>query len=255
MLDETGELVGVINLESPQIAAFSEDDKRLLQALAAQGVFAWRSVTRFEAEQRARRELELLADIDRAISSTLELETVLQLIVQRSSELIHGNLFQVFLFDKRQKDLYIAAESGLYESPRYYRQPIDKGIVGYVASENKSVLINNVHAPEWEKHYVDFTPGTQSELAVPMIQEDRLIGVLNVESARIDAFREDDKRLLEALARVAVIAVYNAELYRQERESKEVLDALRRVDAAINSGTRLEEVIRYNGQRQIAVIS
>lgn len=244
MLDENGILLGVINLESPHVDAFSEEDQELLVALAEQASIAAQSTQRFTEMQRVRQELEALSAVNQALSSTLDLEEVLQLIIDKGTELIRAPLFQVMLYNEKQESWYIAAERSMFAQQRYERQSLQVGVTGYVARERQTVRIDDVLAPEWQGIYHHFTAETRAELAAPMIQGNRLVGVLNVESPEIGFFSTDDERLLNALAGQAAVAVRNAELYRQAVQNAEIVVALRSIDAAINQHEELLQVMR-----------
>jgi len=236
LLDDRGELLGVINLESPRLNAFSDEDQRLLEALSKQAVIAIDNAMRYEAEQRARHELEVLNEMDKAISSTLELDQVLQLILDQGLQLVKAPTGNIMLFDKVKSDLWMAVERGVAEEHKGARQSLEQGVVGRAARERRTLMVGDVTEDPWDKIYLQFIPNIRSELAVPMLQDDRLIGVINAESPEMGAFGEADERLFEALAAQAVIAIKNAEQYRRLR-------ALRAIDQAIISALDLDEVM------------
>ncbi|MFN8594969.1 MAG: GAF domain-containing protein [Anaerolineae bacterium] len=233
ILDEQKQLVGIIFLDSKAAHAFSADDERLLEALAGQAYIAIRNRRQFEAEQRALRELHLLREIDNAVSSTLNTQEVLQLIVDKIDTLIDAPIFVVMLADERRGDLYQAAGRGVVADLKYHRQKIGTGIVGQVALTHQSVRIGDVNALVGEVDYLQVVSDTRSELAVPILQGDQLVGVLNVESPQVNAFNADDERLLNSLASLAVVGIQNSRLYEQEQRSRKVIDILRDVDKAI----------------------
>jgi GAF domain-containing protein len=243
MLDEKDELVGVINLESSRVGAFTEDDEQLLMAFAKQGVIARQSSKRYEAAERSKRELEVLARVSSAISSTLDLNTVLQLILEKAQELTGAPTGNIKLYDPKRSELYIVAEQGVMPEKRAWRQPISQGVMGMAAREQRPIRVDDVTAPKWRGVYLSTIPGSRSDLAVPMLRNEELVGVINVESPQVGAFGSDDERLLTALAGQAVIAVKNAELYRRARKGKEAVDALRKIDSAISKHQKLEQVL------------
>ena len=233
ILDEQEQLVGIILLDSKAAHAFSADDERLLMALAEQAYIAIHNQRRFEAEQRALRELQLLKEIDNAVSSTLNTQEVLQFIVDKSGTLIDAPVFVVMLYDERRGDLYPAAGRGNFDDFRQHRQDIGVGIVGLVAAKRESLRIGDVTAPPWNDIYLPVIADIRSELAIPMLRDNQLVGVLNVESPKVQAFNDDDERLLTSLASLAVIAIQNSRLYEHEQRARKVVDILREIDQAI----------------------
>ncbi len=243
MLDDAGQLIGVINLESPAPGAFSSDDERLLMALAKQGVIAFQNAQRYEAAQRGKRELEVLAEVDRAISSTLILEKVLQLILESALELVHAPTGNIMLYDTERDDLWMAVEHETLPEYKGARQSLEKGIVGKAAREQKALRIGDVTQPQWNEIYLRFIGNAHSELAVPMLKGSELVGVLNVESSEIDAFSAADERLLKALGLQAVLAIQNSQRYEAELRARRELEGLAEIDRAISSTLELNEVL------------
>jgi len=235
MRDNT--LVGILNMEHPQPGAFDEHDLWLLEALADQAVIAIQNAERYESAQRAQADLEALIEIDRKISSTLERDEVLNLILDKSLELTGAPSGNVMLLDPVRGDLMMVAGKGEEAQHKGARQRRDQGIVGLAARTQELQRIDDVTAPPWDKIYLQFIPKIHSELAVPMVRDGNLVGILNVESPQVGAFDERHERLLRAMAGQAVIAIQNAQRYEQ-------LEALREIDQVIIQTLELDEVIR-----------
>ncbi|MBM3300261.1 MAG: GAF domain-containing protein, partial [Deltaproteobacteria bacterium] len=223
LLDKNNELLGVINLESPQVNTFSADDQRLLEALAKQAVIAIQNQSRYKAEQRACQELRILSEVGRAISSTLELEEVLQLILTQGLELVDAPMGNIMLYDKIKGDLWMAVGRGTMPGREKARQAIGEGIVGLVAQVLEPRRVSDVTEKAWQDIYLPFIEGMRSELAVPMVYDGILVGVLNAESPEIGDFSNEDQRLLEALATQVVIAIQNAERHQEVVEGHKKL--------------------------------
>ena len=214
-------LIGVLNVESPGVGAFDEDDERLLKALAAQAVSALKY-----AEQNAK--LDTLITINQELSATLDSAAeskVLAEILEKGCDLLKASDGKIMLLNLDTNQLVTKAERGLMEGHIGYTQEVDEGLIGLAVRERRPIKVDDVTAPEWADVYVERLPNTRSELAVPLILPDgELLGVLNVESPLVAAFNNHDERLLMALADQALIALHNArqhesELALQERES------------------------------------
>lgn len=236
------ELIGVLNVESPRINAFDENHRRLLEALADLAAIAVQNAERLD--QRVR-ELETLRHIDETISSVLDLDRVLNLILSEGVDLVRGRHKDaeihgmIQLIDKAVGDLVIRADIGVPEGKRRERARIgERGITGLVAEMKKSLLIRDVQKGRWKNWYVEMIPGVRSELAVPLLlgKRERLIGIFNLESPAVGIFDEDDERLIKSLSRQAVIAIWNAEQYETVRATYEI-------GKVISSSLAIDEVL------------
>jgi GAF domain-containing protein len=236
LMDIDDELLGIVNLESDRPNAFTNNDKILLEALARQASIAIRNRKLYEVEQRTREEAEALSEISKTISSTLVLKDVLQVILDKGLALLEDSKGSISLFDKVKNDLWLAVSRGIAEEYIETRQPIGEGIIGLAAQKMQSYLVSDIEGPEWEKIYKPYIPGMRSELAVPLIQDGKLIGVFNMEHPNIGHFTSNDEQLLKKLGDHAVIAIHNAEQYEQ-------LKALRKIDQAIISASNTDQIL------------
>ena len=209
--------IGVLNVESQDERAFSEEDEQVLITFANEAVIAIEIARTFQRtgeklEQRVK-ELETLREIDKVLSSSLELDIVLNLILNKALQLTktRGGAGLLQLVDKATGELVIRADRGLPDDVKNARLKIgEEGVTGWVAAKKQPALVENVTQ---DPRYISLIPNMKSELAVPLLIEDDLIGVLDLESPRLKAFDEDDVRLLQILAGQAVIAIQNAGQY------------------------------------------
>jgi len=216
------EVVGVLNFESIKEGAFQKEDQDFLLTLAGQAVLAIKNGQAYEREKRLAEEGRVLNQISKEITSQLDLKHVFDLILEKALELTHSMTGGLLLYDSDQNDLWIAAEHGMAEDKKGKRLRLDQGIAGYVARTKELLNVDPSESP-WNEIYLDYIPGTRSELAVPMLAGNDLLGVLDVESLTPDNFHESDERLLKGLADLAVIALQNAQAY--EREKRLVAEA------------------------------
>jgi GAF domain-containing protein len=215
------ELRGVLNVESFAPNNYSERDEHLLHGLADLAVIALQNAEAFEREKRLVEEGQVLNEISREITSQLDHVHVFELILEKALELTQSTLGSLHLFDPNQKVLRIVADRGVAEDKRGIRQSLGQGIVGYVAAQKQLLNVRDVSQPPWDDVFLEFFPGTRSELAVPMFEGNDLRGVLNVESPSLNHFDENSERLLQELSNLAVVALQNAERYEKaEREAQ-----------------------------------
>ena len=183
-----GELRGVLNVESLFPNNFSESDERLLIGLAVLAVVALQNAQAYEREKRLLAEAQVLNKISKEITSQLNYAHVFDLILENALALTHSNLGNLMLYDPDQKNLLMAAERGVAQDKKTIRQGLEQGIVGYAAKHKEVLNVDYLTQQPWNEIYLEFFPGALSELAVPMLIGDDLLGVLNVESPYLNNF-------------------------------------------------------------------
>ncbi len=174
------------------------------------------------------RKMEKLRRASRLISNHTNLGETLQGILAIGLDLTAAQYGSFEMYDKKQHQLVIKALAG--NKKRSVTGPplsVDEhSVVGRVALNRQTLLINNLHDPKWQKIYQPLPSDLEmrSELAVPLIGVgDALEGVLNIESPQPDAFTQEDQYLLEALATQAVIVIQEIRLLDAMHEIVEVL--------------------------------
>jgi sigma-B regulation protein RsbU (phosphoserine phosphatase) len=120
-----------------------------------------------------------------------------------------------------------------------------KGVVGQVALTRQPVLLNDVSASEM---YVEVNPEVRSELAVPLIAKNRLIGVMDIESEQADYFRSEHLRLLTLTASRIAQAIENARLYARVSRQAQTLTVLNEIAAELTSILDLDPLLERIGQ-------
>jgi len=117
---------------------------------------------------------------------------------------------------------------------------IGEGITGWVAKQGKPVLVPDVTR---DKRYIKIDKDVKSELAVPLILEDEVIGVVNVDSTRASAFTQEDMELIFTLASQSAKIIQNAKLYETLKWRVEELSALFDIGKVITETLNLEKVL------------
>jgi len=207
-------VLGVLNIETDESRRLTEADLALLQSLAGQLGVALRNATLFEEAQRSRDEITVLYEAAKTISSSLELESVLNNLVQVTCQAFAYEQGAILLADERSGDLVVEATYGYAPGTRGYRIPAGKGITGAVQRTGKPEIVADVRR---DSRYIGVTERVVSEIAVPLISEGRVIGVFNLESTKRGAFGQRDLHILTALAGYATIAIENARLYEKTK--------------------------------------
>jgi len=166
------------------------------------------------AKKDRRNLLPALIEIGQELASTIDLEALLNSILRISKEVFQFENAIIRLLEPSRQVLVTAAAFGYAEEAVRPEIRVGQGVMGRVFQTGKPVLVKDVSSlPD----YVPGIHGALSELAVPMIARDRVIGVINVESPRSDAFGEEDIPPLMTMASQAAIAIENARLYEDLR--------------------------------------
>ncbi|HEU0368873.1 MAG TPA: SpoIIE family protein phosphatase [Candidatus Acidoferrum sp.] len=164
---------------------------------------------RQSAEARART-LEILNEISRELSALLNTDELLKRIGELLSRLLEYQTFSILLLDASGKTLkhrFSLSGGQVIEKPDI---PLDRGLVGYAARYRHPVVVPDVRE---DSRYIKFHDETRSELSVPLIAKDKLVGVLDIENATPDYFREGHIQAITILASQLAVALDNAILY------------------------------------------
>ena len=140
-------------------------------------------------------DLTYLAQLADALNTTLDLQTLLNRTSELVRAIINYRIFAIFLLNDRTHELRMRFQIGHTPEVQRMRVPIGKGIVGQVALTRQPILLNDVSTDE---NYVPAVLGVRSELAVPLINKNRLIGVMDLESEEANYFRPEHLHLFDA---------------------------------------------------------
>ncbi len=179
-------------------------------------------------------------EISNAIFSTLDSAEALRLIVCEAVRLVGGASGSIALLNPSTGFLDIEAAQGLPAKADALKLKIGEGITGWVARTGRSARVGDVTQ---DPRYVQLDSRVRSELAAPLLMDDEVRGVLNVDSDRVDAFSEGDQELLESLATQATIVIRNSWRFEQLRLKTRLFESLISVGQAINSTLQLSEAL------------
>ncbi len=206
-------LIGVIDIESPQANHFTEEHKRLLTLIASRMAVGIENARLYTRTTRQARTLVLLNEIARELTSILNVDELLKRIAELLSRLIDYQMFSILLLDAAGGKLQHRFSQRFQENIQLKHDiPLGRGIVGFAAQNKQAVLVPDVKK---DPRYVQANAETRSELAVPLVYKDKVIGVLDLEHTRRGFFTDDHKRTVTTLAAQVAIAIENAQLYEQ----------------------------------------
>ena len=186
--------------------------------------------------------LSILAEITQEINASLNLDEVLASAAAQIKRLIDYEIFAVLLPEEGTNQLYFRFAIGHKpEVVEHWRIPLAEGIIGAAAATGLPVRVGDVHS---DPRYLSAVEGVRSELAVPLINRGRVIGVLDIESSQPDYFTPDQQNILTLVAARIGGAIENARLFEHERNQAETLLLLNEVGREANSTLSVEEVLR-----------
>jgi len=241
-----GRCIGVINVESRQINAFTEDDLRLLTTLAGNmAVLVERARLTEETRYRAQ-QLAAINEVGQAMTSVLDPSAVLQQIVDSTKDRFGYYFVNVALVEGSRVALRAASAIGDSETrPESGEVSVDLyglGLVSEAARTGEPTLSRDVRE---DQRYVFMPemPETMSELCVPIKVRGRVIGVLDLESSRVNDFDDTDVALFQSLASQAGAVLENARLFEETRTRADELARLNELSEQLSQATSLEEYL------------
>ena len=236
------QLMGVLAARRTEVRPFTPPQIKLLETFADQAVIAIENVRLFkELEQRTNEltrsvgELKALGEVSQAVSSTLDLETVLTRIVSHAVQLSGTDGGAIYEYDEASEEFLLRAtdhmEEELITALRNNPPRLGDGVVGRAAVNREPVVVPNIleeraYAPRMRQLLERF--GFRASLAVPLLREDRIVGGLVVRRKATGEFRPEVIELLKTFATQSVLAIQNARLFREIEEKSQQIEAANR---------------------------
>ena len=250
--------LGLIAAQSRQPNHFTEQDLRRLSILANQAAAVIANARLFAQERTQAAHLRLVTQIAQQVNAADVLEEVLEQVVSLTRSTFGFHPVTVFGIDATSHEVIVEASSireldplspdDSGEPKRQIRLPIGSGIVGTAAAERQTVIANC--APDDERFLADLenvppelAPETQAEIAIPLIVNNDLLGVLDVQSPQIGAFGATEHVVLEALAAEVASAIYKTQQLTREQEEAWVTTAQLQIAETIGRYNDRDEML------------
>ena len=237
-----GNPIGTIHIRRTDVRPFTDKQIKLLETFAAQAVIAIENVRLFkELDERTNEltrsvgELKALGEVGQAVSSTLDLETVLTRIVSHAVQLSGTDGGAIYEYDEPSEEFVLRAtdhmEEELITALRANPPRLGDGVVGRAAATHEPVVVPNIleehaYAPRMRELLGRF--GFRASLAVPLLREDRIVGALVVRRKSTGEFRPEVIELLKTFATQSVLAIQNARLFREIEDKSRQIEAANR---------------------------
>jgi signal transduction histidine kinase len=244
-------VLGVINISSfdPNVT-YTPEQVRVFQVIADQAATILDKARLYQETEKWARRLEGLNEVGHLLASTLDLNRLLDLTVQKAVDLLEAEAGSLLLVDEESGDLVFQVAVGVPDLTGT-RLPAGTGIAGQVVRENRPVRVDDVRQdrhwyPEVDRrsHFV-----TRSLLCAPLTARGTVIGVLEVLNRRDGRpFDDEDERLLTAFAAQAAVAIQNARLFAMTDQALaarvEELSMMQRIDRELNATLDYEQTMR-----------
>jgi signal transduction histidine kinase/DNA-binding response OmpR family regulator len=229
------EVVGVLSAWRTEVDPFPPRAMKVLTTFAAQAAIVIRNAQLVRAleGQRAERankveQLEALGQIGQAVSSSLDLDQVLTMIVTHAVELTEADGGSIFEFDEFTEEFHLRTTYGTSddtaEALRVIHMKLHETLVGRAALERKSLQISDLREVDCDPHLqVLLEGGWISVLAVPILRDHQIIGALVIRRKSVGGFADEAGELLETFAGQSAVAILNARLFAElERKSAQL---------------------------------
>ncbi len=223
---------GLINIDNRKLNFYTEEHSAIIQTFANQAGIAIEKARLFETEKRHHREAELLREATASLATTLEFQPLLDTILEAISEFVVHDSASIFL-ENSQEEMEIAAVRGISNPENFVGEKVPKTEKWYqLATSHQALIIENsqIDTPleKWEgAKYI------RSWMSIPMTAQDKMIGYINLDSHRVNAFTERDATIAQTFANSAAIAIGNARLYQDAVQAAERRAVLHRISQDI----------------------
>ncbi|MGC2399153.1 MAG: GAF domain-containing protein, partial [Acidobacteriaceae bacterium] len=183
---------------------------------------------------------EFLMRLANALNTTLDLQTLLHRTADLVRAVIDYKIFAILLLNERANDLRMRFQIGHTPEAERLRIRVGQGVVGRAAESREAILLHDVRL---DPSYISANPEVRSELAVPLIVKNRVIGVLDLQSEQVGYFQPEHMRLLELTASRVAQAIENARLYTRVARQAQTLAVLNEIAREVTSILELDPLL------------
>lgn len=227
-------LVGAINVQHRRARRHPAETVTLAEAIGRLVGGAITNARLYQATVQRQRELETLAQVSEAVISTKYLDEILQLIVTVTAELMGSKICSLMLLDESRQELLIKATQAL--SPAYRNKPpikVGESVSGRAVKERRPISVFDITK---DGHYMfpDLArrEGLRSLVSVPMVVQNRVIGVINCYTTEPHQFTDNETQILSTLSNQASIAIDRTRLIDEALNAREALETRKVVEQA-----------------------
>jgi len=193
-----------------------------------------------------------LLDVADVVNSSLDLDTILRRVAELVRRVIDYEIFAILLLNEKTQELRFRFAIGhTPETVEKTRVKLGQGVTGQAVLKREPILVNDVQKLPG---YIAALPDVRSELAIPLIIKNRVIGVIDIEAPQPNYFTEDHARLLTVVASRIAIGIENARLYTRTSRQAKTLALLNEISQELTSILQLDELLRRVGELLTRII-
>ncbi len=226
-----GEAIGLLELENESESRhYTDDEIQLVKALCNQIAVSWENIELFSRTEKRAVELETVAQVSTAAATILDPQALLQSVVDLTQYSFDLYFVSVFLIEQDHATLTFQAGPGKVGEQMLAEQSTlklgqKKSVIAKAARTREVVIVDDATTHSDFMHH-PLLPDTLSEMALPMIVADELIGIFDVQDVNLNRFSDDDIRTFSTLASQTAVALRNAQLYAEQMETVQRLREL-----------------------------
>ncbi|GEM_PF-950340 len=247
-----GIVIGALDVQSQQAAAFDEDDISILQTMADQLAVAIANARLFEATHRQLEELRALNAVSTAGAIATSEDELIASVTSLIAEVFFPNNFGIMLLDVGKQHLKAHPSYRTLNNLLPPNVPLGQGISGMVAQDGLPRRFADVTQ---NPAYLCIDSATLSELCVPISINDEVIGVINAESSQLNFFSANDERLLATIAGQLATAMQKIRLYASTQRRAAELESLRRASLSLTSNLNLQDLLEVILHQAIQLVT
>ncbi|MBN2003882.1 MAG: GAF domain-containing protein [Anaerolineae bacterium] len=236
-----GQTLGLLTIDNYRPDFYTAAHGELAAAFADQLAIAVQNARSYQTAQEQAKEMALLYEISQHISAVLDRDALLSAVIAHVRDAFGYQLISIHLINDETGVLERVAHLGAGDIfPLDFRVYTgQKGIIPWVAEHKQTLVVPDVLLDE---RYVSASPAIRSELAIPLLSGDELLGVFNLESDVVNAFDEGDVRLMESLAHQITVALVNVRLFESVRKQANELALM--ADNLAEEKSKLDAILR-----------
>jgi len=241
-------ILGVLDIQSNKADAFHDMDMLVLHALADNISLAIEGAQLYQWEQRRADQISYVAEISRVVTSILDMDQLLKEVALLIHKRFGYSYVHVFTVHPGRRKILFQAGSGARSLTMQtlginYELDSPTGIIPWVARNGETIMANDVTKDPYYRPTEISPIDTCAELTIPLKNGGEVLGILDIQSTRCNAFDENDRQILETLADNIAVAIRNATLYRSERWRRQVAESLRDVAGLLSANAALDDVL------------
>ncbi|HLH06445.1 MAG TPA: GAF domain-containing protein [Terriglobales bacterium] len=193
-----------------------------------------------------------LLEVADVVNTTLDLDTLLRRVAEIIRRIIDYQIFAILLLNEKTQELRFRFAIGhTPETVEKTRVKVGEGVTGLAVQNRETVLVNDVSSTPY---YIEAIPEVRSELAIPLIVKNHVIGVIDIESTQANYFTEEHSRLLTVVGSRIAMGIENARLYTRISRQARTLTLLNEISRDLSSILNLDELLKRIGEQLTRII-